>query len=267
MKANIYLKELASYKRQLLFWSIGILLFLLTAMSKYQGFAKSNVSITELFKDLPAGFTSLFGIGTIDLGTAGGFFSIIALYLSIILGVHAVLLGSGIIAKEEIDKTAEFLFTKPISRGEALTSKIVAAFTVMTALTLISAVGSLIVVSAFNEGPSINNDILLLMPAVFFIQLIFLTIGISLAAIMRHPKRSGQLAAAILLSTFILSAFIDIADKFDYLKYITPFKYFDAKTIFINGGYNIVNIIITLVFVLSFLITSEIAFKKRDINI
>lgn len=267
MKINIYLKELKSYRKSLFFWSIGILFLLLSGMSKYQAYAKSGVSITELFKDLPAGFSAFFGIGAVDLGTAEGFFAIMILYLSIMLGIHAVLLGSGIIAKEEIDKTAEFLFSKPITRRQAFISKILAAFTIMTALGVITTISSFIIVGIFNEGPSINNDILLLMPCVFFIQSMFLIIGISFAAIMKNPKRAGMFSGALLLATFIISAFVDITDKFNYLKYLSPFKYFDAKTIFINGRYNIYYIIVAVVFIVSFLVISQIAFSKRDLNI
>ncbi len=267
MKLNIYFKELASYKKSVIFWSLGIIFFLLSGMSKYQGYAKSGVDITEMFKDLPAGFSAFFGTSTIDLGTAGGYFAILTLYLAVMLGIHAVLLGAGIISKEETDKTAEFLFTKPITRRQALGAKILAAFTIMTTLTVVATIGSLIIVSMFNEGPSINNDILLLMPSIFFIQSMFLTIGISFAAIMRKPKRASQFSGAVLLATFIIYTIVDVTDKYNYLKYFSPFKYFDAKTIFVDGSYNIFYIFISVVFIVSLLVISLIAYRKRDFNI
>lgn len=267
MKMNIYLKELKSNRKSLFFWSLGIIFLLLSSMSKYQAYEKSGVSITELFKDLPAGFSAFFGIGSIDLGSAGGFFAVMVLYLSIMLGIHAVLLGSGIFAREEIDKTAEFLFSKPITRKQVFISKILAAFTVMIVLFVITTISSFVIVGLFNEGPSIYDDILLLMPCVFFIQSMFLIIGISFAAIMKNPKRSGMFSGALLLATFIISAFVDITDKFNFLKYLSPFKYFDAKTVFINGKYNVYYIMVTFIFIVSFLVISQVAFRKRDINI
>ncbi len=264
---NIYLKELAGYKKSILFWSLGIIFFLISGMSKYQGYAKSNVSINELFKSMPSALGAIFGLATIDLTTTGGFFSIMALYLAILLSVQAVLLGSGIIAKEEIDKTAEFLFTKPISRNQAFTAKTLSAFTVMTSLSVITTISSLLIVNAFTNGPLINKDVLLLMPGIFFVQLIFLTIGISFATVMRKPKRASQFSAALLLATFITSSLVDVSDKYDYLKYLTPFKYFDPKKTFTDGGYNTVYTVIAIIFVLSFLAISQFAFKKRDFDI
>lgn len=265
-KLNIYIKEIREHKKSLFYWSLGIIFFLMAAMSKYQGYVKSGVSITEMLKGMPSALGAIFGIGNIDLTKANGYFTVCVLYLAIMLGVHAVLLGSRIISKEEVDKTAEFLFTKPITRGQAFAAKTLAAFTVMFALTLVTTVSSVLIVEAFNEGPPVNDDIMLLIPSIFFIQIIFLTIGISFAAIMRWPKRAGQLSATILLATYILAAFLEITDKFDYLKYLTPFSYFDAKTIFIDRGYNTLYVIIAVVFVVAFMAISRIAFKRRDFS-
>lgn len=267
MRINLYIKELAGYRKSVFFWLLGMLGLLLSGMSKYQGYAKSKVSVTELFDSLPPGLSAIFGVGKVDLSSAGGFYAIMALYVAIMLAVHAVLLGSGIIAKEEVDKTAEFLFSKPISRWQAFISKVLAAFSIVVFLNILTTLASIPIVDMFNEGPSINDDILLLAPAIFFIQLIFLTIGISFASIMKRPKRAGRFSAALLLATFIISSFVDISDKFDFLRYFTPFQYFDVKTIFADRGYNTSYIVAAIVFVLSFLLISGVAFRKRDFNV
>lgn len=252
----------------LFFWSLGVIGYLLGAMSKFQGYSRSGTSINEIFDSLPAGLRTYFGVNALDLQTAGGFFAGIAiLYLSVMLAVHAVLLGSGIIAKEETDKTIEFLFAKPVSRNRILFSKLLAALTIIVALNIVTLVSSVITVAVFNEGPSINGDIVFLMPSVFFIQLLFLMVGVSLAAIMRRPKRAGMLSAAVLLATFIISAFVDITDKYGFLKYTTPFKYFDSKTIFAESRYNMTYILITVAVVIILLALSKLAYKKRDFNV
>ncbi|MFA5800934.1 MAG: ABC transporter permease subunit [Thermoleophilia bacterium] len=264
---NIYLIELKSYRKSLIFWSLAVIGYLLAAMSKYQGYSKSGTSMTELLNSLPAGLSSFIGASTLDLQTAGGFFAMTVMYLSVMLGVHAVLLGSGIISKEEIDKTIEFLITKPVSRSRVLFSKLLAGLTIIATLNIITLISSIITMAAFNEGPSINGDIVFLMPSVFFVQLFFLVVGASFATIMRRPKRVGMLSASVLLATYIISAFVDITDRFGFLKYMTPFKYFDAKIIFSEHSYNMAYIIITLSIVTILLALSRFAYKKRDFYI
>lgn len=264
---NMYLKELKDLRKSLFFWTLAIIAFMLSAMSKYQGYSKSGTSINDVIESMPAGLGAVLGFKGLDLQTAGGFFAMCALYLSIMLGVHAVLLGSSIISKEESDKTIEFLFAKPVSRNSILLSKLIAALTTIVLLNVVTAITSVISVAAFNEGPSMSSDIIFLMPSIFFLQLWFLMIGATFAAVMRQPKRAGMYSSAVLLATFVISAFVDITDKFGLLKYATPFKYFDPKTIFAEHRYSIVYILITLVAVSVMFALSEMAYKNRDFNI
>ena len=86
-------------------------------------------------------------------------------------------------------------------------------------------------------------------------------------SIMKKPKRAGMLSAAALLSTFILAAFVDMTDKFEFLRYLTPFKYFDTKEIFINRGYNVYYILASLTFIMALFFISKKYFTKRDLDI
>ena len=137
----------------------------------------------------------------------------------------------------------------------------------MAVLNIVTFVTSVITMAAFIEGPFRSSDILFLMPSIFFIQLWFLMIGASFAAIMRRPRRAGMYSAAVLLAAFIISAFVDITDRFGFLQYMTPFKYFDAKAIFSEGRYSVEYIIITVVSVAAMLAGSQVAYKNRDLNI
>ncbi|MBI5870376.1 MAG: ABC transporter permease subunit [Actinobacteria bacterium] len=261
---NIYLKELKDYRKAMFFWTIAIIAFMLSAMSKYQGYAKSGTSINEVIESMPAGLGAVLGFKGLDMQTAGGFFAMCALYLSIMLGVHAVLLGSGIISKEESDKTIEFLYTKPVSRNTILFSKMLAALTTIVILNIVTAITSVISVAAFAEGPPMSSDIIFLMPSIFFLQLWFLMIGATFAAVMRQPRRAGTYSASVLLATFVISAFVDITDRFGFLRYMTPFKYFDPKTIFAEHSYSVTYILITLMATAIMLAWSGVAYRNRD---
>jgi ABC-2 type transport system permease protein len=264
---NIYLKELKDYRKSLIFWSLGVIAFLLAAMGKYQGYSRSGATLTDLIDSLPAGLNAALGFKGLDLLSAGGFFALSVVYLSVMLGVHALLMGSGIIAKEETERTIEFLFAKPVSRKRILFAKLLAALTEIAILNIVTLVSSILAMAAFNDGPSINGDIVFMMPAVFFIQLWFLMIGASFAAVMRKPKRAGMVSASVLLVTYIISALVDITDRFSFLRYLTPFKYFDAKQIFIEDRYDYWYIAITAVAISIMLAGSEFAYRNRDFDV
>lgn len=268
MRLNIYRKELNDQKKSLIFWSLGILLFLVVGMSKHQGFSSNDgATLIDILNTLPAGISAVFGTDVIDLTSIMGFFSIMVLYLSVLLGVHAVLISTNIITKEETDKTAEFLFAKPISRRFILTSKLMAALTSMVILNIVTAICSVWIISIYNKGDSITSDILFVMPAILLIQLLFLMVGIAVATVSNRPKKAGMAAALVLLVTFIISALVDITDKLDYLKYVTPFKYFDAKVLLTEHSYDATYLTLTAIIIVILTAVSFISLKRKDLSI
>jgi len=88
----------------------------------------------------------------------------------------AALLGAGIIAKEERDKTPEFLMIKPVSRYIIITSKLLVVLMNVVILNIVTFVSSLVMVAAFNKGNDISGEITLFMSSMFLVQLIFLSI-------------------------------------------------------------------------------------------
>ncbi|WP_342345586.1 hypothetical protein [Lysinibacillus parviboronicapiens] len=68
------------------------------------------------------------------------------------------------------------------------------------------------------------------------LQLLFLTIGSAIAAISKKTKLAVAISTGLLLMTYILSIAIDLIEKLTLLKYLTPFKYFEAKIVMNGNG-------------------------------
>ena len=77
------------------------------------------------------------------------------------------------------------------------------------------------------------------------LQLIFLVMGTAIAALNKNVKKATSLSTGILLFTFILAIAINVNSTLENLKYITPFKYFEASKL-MNGGFEAIYIILRL---------------------
>lgn len=122
---------------------------------------------------MPASLRAIFGIGSLDVSTVVGYYGLLYLYLLIMAGIHAAMLGSTIISKEERDKTAEFLFVKPISRTTVISAKLAAAVAIVIIFNGITLISSIIFVDGVNEGAPITSEIMWLMGGMFMLQLLF----------------------------------------------------------------------------------------------
>jgi ABC-2 type transport system permease protein len=263
---NIISRELKAHRKSLIWWSVGMFLLILTGMTKFTGFANSGQSANDLFKGLPA-LSAAFGVESVDLTTAIGFYSILLLYVMIMTSIHASLLGAEIISKEEQGRTVEFLFAKPVTRRHVITSKLIAALINVATLNIVALVSSVVIVSAFNKGAPVTSKIMLMMVGLFFVQLIFLSVGMAAAAVITRAKLAAPIATTILLSTFFLSMWLDITSRYPSLKYLTPFKYFEGKVIINSNKIDLLFAVISLVIVAVMMVAIYVRYNGRDLSV
>lgn len=244
------------------------MVFLLVAgMAKYAAYQSSGQSASQIIAGFPKPILAILGGTGLDLATVSGFFGCLYLYILLVAGIHAAMIGAEVISKEERDKTIEFLIPKPVSRVRILTEKLLAALINVIILNIVTTVSSVLIVNYYNKGPSLTNDILVLMAGVLFVQLLFFAVGAFLAVIMKRPKAAASVATSILLGTYIISVFVDINSKLENLKYFTPFKYFDAKTLIANGKLDPIYVSISLVIIVILTVITYLTYVDRDFAI
>jgi ABC-2 type transport system permease protein len=264
---NIFLKEMKSHRKSLVFWSIGVFLMVASGMVKYESLSSSGQPMNEMLAGMPKSMLALLGIGDFDISTATGYYGLLFIYLLLMATIHAAMLGATIIAKEERDKTSEFLFVKPVSRNRVITSKLLAAFVNILILNLVTFVTSLGLVGKYSNGEVVTKDIAITMAGMFILQLLFMVIGSSLAAGRKKSKSAASLATGVLLLTYVISVAIDLNENIEGLKYLTPFKYFEAKNVMFGGGFEFIFVLLSGVLIAALTLVTFLFYKKRDLNV
>ena len=262
---NVYRREMWANLRSLLFWTLGVLLFIAASMTKYSALSKDPAAL-GIFTELPMGLQAMFGVGHLDYQKASGFYGMIYPYLTLMGAIHASMLGAVILSKEERDHTAEFIYVKPASRIQILTSKLLAALSMVVIFNLILWGCSVSLVRSFGE----NADAVIasLMIGLLLTQLLFLALGIACAAVSRSSRAATGIATAVMLSTYILSIAIDVNGNINWLKAFTPFSYFDAKAIVGSGeSLSLVNIALCVALTALLTLWAYRRFPRRDIRI
>jgi len=250
----------------LLFWSLGMVMLVMSGMAKFAAYEQAGQSVEQVMAALPEAVQVIFGLSGFDLTKASGFYGILFLYIAVMAAVHAVLLGSGLVSKEERDRTSEFLYAKPISRAKALTGKFLAGIANMAALNLITMVSSFYFVDLYGNGENFNQGILTLMAGAFFLQLVFFSLGALVAGTAKKPKRAPGRATTIMLLAFILYYTVNLNENLDFLKYFTPFKYFDAAMV-IKDGLDPLFIALSVIIVIAALFGTYRFYAARDLSI
>lgn len=263
---NIISREMRANRKALIIWCVSMILLITIGMIKYQGFASMGEEANELMNNLPEVMKRIFGIGDINLTDIGGYYSIFYMYFALIAGIHAILLGASIISKEERDKTADFLLIKPIKRKQIVTSKIIASLLNIIILNIVTCVTSIIFVSKVNKGDSITSYIFKIMATLLVIQIVFFSIGLMISSLTKTAKKASSISTGVLLSTYILSMAISMYDKIEFLGYIIPFYYFDAKAILITGEIQSIYLLLSAIIIVVGIFITYNRYEYRDIQ-
>jgi ABC-2 type transport system permease protein len=176
------------------------------------------------------------------------------------------MLGALILAKEERDKTADFLFVKPIRRHQVITRKLLAALINLVVFNLVTFVISAISVAKYNNGDSLTLSVFFVTSALFLLQLLFLGLGLLFGALARNAKAAASTVSFVILGSFILKVVIDLYDKIEPLQFLSPFMYFSAESLMfdhqIDAGYSVLALGLALVGAIG----SYYFFQKRDLH-
>ena len=208
---NIFFRELRANFKSLLIWCGIVILFNLVGFSKFSAFY-NNPDLLSVLDSMPQGLISAFNMDAFNLTTVTGFYGIMIVYFSLILSIAAAMWGSDIISKEERDKTVEYSLTLPVKRRRLITAKLAAAALNSFLLLLVTWISTLTFAQNFQPDGQFYEFVSTSLWALFFIQIIFLALGIFLGCAIKQHKRAGSLAVSILLGAYFASILTEMSE-------------------------------------------------------
>jgi len=263
---NIFFRELRANLKSLLIWGIIMVLFVWLGVSKFSAYY-NNPEMLAVLDALPPAMVAAFSFEGFNLTTVTGFFGLMFSYYALMLSIAAAMWGSDIISKEERDKTVEFSLTLPVTRSRVVTAKALAAVVNCIGLLLITWGASLAAVQQYEAEVGFHRFLALMMLAIFIMELIFLAIGIFLGCVMKRYKRVTSVAVAVLLGTYFLSIISALNKDLDFLKYFSPFKYFDAAFMLRESRMDLSFVGLSLAIIVACMAGAYLTYARRDLYI
>lgn len=263
MNGNIFRRELRAGLRGLLIWCACMALGVISGMAKYPTYSAGSAS-ARVFQELPRTMQALMGMGDGDVTTLPGFYAFLFRYVQLAFAFHAALLGCGVIGREERDKTAEFLLAKPVSRGAVVTAKLLAALAAAAVLNLVTFGVTVPLAQAYGKGQSITGEVAALHASLFFLQMIFLSLGALVAAVRRSAAGAGAIAAVAVLGTFVVAELTSLVSGLGALNVLTPFHYFSVRRVLAGNGLDPLVAVACVLLTAVFTVGTYVGCRRRD---
>jgi len=259
-------RELKANLKSLLIWSGIILLLIFMSMAKFSAFA-GDPELLKMLDSMPPALLEALSMKAFNLTTVSGFYGVMFIYFGLVAAIASAMWGSDIISKEERGKTVEFSLVLPVTRSRVVTAKALAALVNCIVFVLFVWVVSLAATQQFKPDQAFYDFLALEMQSLFVIELIFLAIGLLLGCAMKQYKLSGSTAVGIILVTYFLDIVSVMNKDLDFLKYFTPFKYFDAGELFRTGQINGTYLLISAAIIVACVAAAYWIYNKRDLYI
>jgi ABC-2 type transport system permease protein len=262
---NIFFHELKAYRKSTIIWSVSLVLIIVLFMSFYPAFAKDAEDFKKIMEGYPEAIRNAIGFNLGNFFTILGFYCFPLSFITLCGAIQGMNLGTSIVSKEVREKTADFLLTKPVTRATVLTAKLMAAFVSIVITNIVYLAVTIFIAFQVKIDDFSLKILIMLSLTMFFIQLIFLALGIIISVIVPKIKSVLTVSLATVFAFYFLGMFSSTTGE-EAKRYISPFKYFDTAYIIKHESYEASFLIVGAVIIILAITASYFVYAKKDIH-
>lgn len=226
-------KELRLSRRFLMIWMGLILTLGGFAYFEYLSLQDSLAELAGLMDTFPKILMIMFGVGD-ELTSPLGWYGCIYFWVAILSYSYAVYLGVSCVTKEMALGTAEYLFTKPVSRKQIVTAKTFACIFNLFVLAVFSGLCNYFTSILPLGGLEQNGAVVTTTIGMFLTEAVLFSLTLMVSSLAKTYKKAVWLGAGLLLifyGIYIVAEYLNTPA----LYYLTPLKYFDVYIVAKEG--------------------------------
>ena len=130
MNSNLYAKDLKRNFKKFLIWTVSVMGLNIFTAFMYDSIQAGTDQVQLLLELYPESLMKAFGMDAVSWSNILGFYSTYFIfYILLSGGVFSITFGMDILSKEESKRTAEFLYTRPLTRSEVYVTKTLSLLT------------------------------------------------------------------------------------------------------------------------------------------
>jgi ABC-2 type transport system permease protein len=259
-----FLYALRRLRGQILGWGIGLALLGLMLVSMYDSIASDIGALEGYIEVFPEEFMAFFGDFT-AFGTPGGFLGVeFFSYMPLILGIFAVLIGSGLLVSDEESGRLDLVMAQPVSRTGLFLGRLLAFVAASVVIMALSWAGLAIPMNWSTMDLGWGQLVLPLLTILAQI-LLFGTLSLLLSMLLPSRRLAATTAGLLLVASFFLTGFANINEDLEPVAKLSPLTYYQAQDAF--DGLNWSWMAGLLGAALVFAVLGWWLFQRRDIRV
>jgi len=214
---------------QILAWGLGLALlggYLVNFAETFIN-TEQQETLAQLFEIYPEELMAFFG-NMDEMFTPTGFIHIeFFSYMPIILGIFAVLTGSGLLVGDEENGIMDLVLSYPISRSAFYWARLFAFVLSTILILLIIWIGFVLVIPSTNLGIS-AGEMMLPILSLFSALMLFGSLALILSMLLPSRRLAALISGVIMVASFFITGLSSLDDRLETIAKFSPLNYYQG---------------------------------------
>jgi ABC-2 type transport system permease protein len=250
---------------QILGWGLGLALYGLMIVPMYDTLAAQQDQLQQLIASYPEEFLAFFGGDASSLVTPAGFLGMYAFsMMPVIIGIFAVLVGSGLIVSDEERGRLDLIIAHPVGRTSFFFGRALGVLAAALTIHLLGWLGfSLLLGSSslgFNWGQMAVPFLSLLVQT-----LVYACLALLLSMLLPSRSLAAMVSGVVMVAGYFVSSLSFLDERLASLSRFMPYHYF--QTVLSFEELNLAWLSLLLAACALMLVFAWLRFIRRDIRL
>lgn len=184
-------------------------------------------------------------------------------FVLLITGCYAGIMGSNILLKEENDKTIEYLNSLPITRNKIIFHKVFSGLFYIILMIVLLGIFNFIGLSLSSDFDKKQYILLSITPIFSSVVIYFICLFIS--TFTHKTKKMLGISLGFVLISYVLQMLSTMADTTEFLKYFSVFTLADIRNVILHISIHPCMIILSISISLLFLLFTVYRYNKKEL--
>jgi ABC-2 type transport system permease protein len=182
----------------------------------------------QMLENYPPEFLAFFGGDVSALMTPEGYLGMYGFsLLPIILGIFAILVGSGLLASDEEGGQMDLILAHPVGRAQLFWGRFLALLAATIAILFLSWLGFSLLLGGSTMDVTWGQMALPFLPVLAQV-LVYASLALVLSMILPARRFAATAAGAIMVASYVLSSMARLSPNLEAVAQFLPYEYFQS---------------------------------------
>ncbi|MGW8318265.1 MAG: ABC transporter permease subunit [Candidatus Promineifilaceae bacterium] len=219
---------ISHFRGQILGWGVGIAALGLLIVAFYDVFMERQADFMQMIEGYPPEFLAFFGGDAAALSTPEGYLGMYGFsLLPLVVGIYALIAGSGLVASDEESGRLDLILAYPVSRAGLFFGRLLAFVGATIAILILGWLGFVVPLVSSSLDMSWGQMALPFL-SVLAQAVVYGTLALFLSMIMPSRRSAAAVAGLVMVTSYFLSSMKALNEGLGQIARFLPYDYFQG---------------------------------------